>query len=178
MTIDSNILGDKKVVNWKGIFKTEMPLSTCFTERGPEAIQLLASDLPENIRSLSKNSAANVLSRLGATKSPRGPQNSQHNKCYFFTFFRRAKVSAKRARSTRHARRVKAQTKKKIASFSTRPLCHVCLKSGAAPRSLQACLRSPEKRENITPVPQASRKKTSKTSRSMTTLNRLDDFTR
>ena len=177
MTIDSNILGGKKAVNWKGIFKTGMPLSICFTERGPEAIQLLASDLPENIRSLSKNSAANVLSRLGATKSPRGPQNSQHNKCYFFAFFRRAKVSAKRARSTRHARRVKAQ-KKKIASFSTRPLCHECLKSGAAPRSLHACLRSPEKRENITPVLQATRKKTSKTSRSMTMLNRQDDFTR
>ena len=128
-----------------------MPLSTCFTERGPEAIQLLASDLPENIRSLSKNSAANVLSRLGATKSPRGPQNSQHNKCYFFTFFRRAKVSAKRARSTRHARRVKAQ-KKTIASFSTRPLCHACLKSGAAPRSLRAYLRSPEKHEKVTLV--------------------------
>ena len=125
MTIDSNILGDKKVVNWKGIFKTEMPLSTCFTERGPEAIQLLASDLPENIRSLSKNSAANVLSRLGATKSPRGPQNSQHNKCYFFTFFRRAKVSAKRARSTRHARRVKAQTKKNSELFHATPLSRV-----------------------------------------------------
>ena len=74
MTIDLNILGAKKAVNWKGILETGMPLSTCFTERGPEAIQLLAFDLPENIRPLSKISAANILSRLGATKSPRGPQ--------------------------------------------------------------------------------------------------------
>ena len=177
MTIHSNILGGKKAVNWKEIFKTGMLLSTCFTERRPEAIQLHASNLPENIRSLSKISPVKILSRLGATKSPRGPQNSQHNKCYFFAFFRRAKVSAKRARSTRHARRVKAQ-KKKIGSFSARPLRHECLKSGAAPRSLHACLCSPGKCEKITPVLQARRKKTSKTSRSMTMLNRLDDFTR
>ena len=52
----------------KGIFKTGiMPLGTCFTERGLEAIQLHASDLPQNIRSLSKISAANILSRLGAS---------------------------------------------------------------------------------------------------------------
>ena len=68
MTIDSSILEGKKAVNWKEIFKTGiMPLSTCFTERGLEAIQLHASDLPENIRSLSKISAANILSRLGAS---------------------------------------------------------------------------------------------------------------
>ena len=54
-----------------------MPLSTCFTERGPEAIQMHTYDLPENIRSL-KISPVNILSRLGATKSPRRPQNSQH----------------------------------------------------------------------------------------------------
>ena len=136
MTIDSNILGGKKAVNWKGIFKTEMPLSTCFTEPGPEAVQLLASDLPGNIRSLSKNSAANILSRLGATKSPRGPQNSQHNKRYFFAFFRQAKVSAKRARSTRHARRVKAQ-KKNSELFRAPPLSRVsqiCRSSSLASR--------------------------------------------
>ena len=77
MTIDSNILGDKKAVNWKGIFKTGMPLSTCLTKRGPEAIQLHASDLLENIRSLSKISPVNILSRLGATKLPRGAQNHE-----------------------------------------------------------------------------------------------------
>ena len=60
MTIDLNILGGKKAVDWKGIFKTGIPLSTCFTERGPEAIQLRASDLPENIRSPSKISAVNI----------------------------------------------------------------------------------------------------------------------
>ena len=54
-----------------------MPLSTCFTVRGPEAIQMHAHDLPENIRSL-KISPVNILSRLGATKSPRRSQNSQH----------------------------------------------------------------------------------------------------
>ena len=72
MTIDSNILGGKKAVNWKGIFKTGMPLSTCFTERGPEAIQLHASDLPENMRFLSKISPVNIpvplLSHLGSNK--------------------------------------------------------------------------------------------------------------
>ena len=136
MTIDSNILGDKKADNWKEIFETGMLLSNCFTERGPEAIQLLASDLPENIRSLSKISAVNILSRFGATKSPRGPQNSQHNKCYFFAFFRRAKVSAKRARSTRHARRVKAQ-KKNSELFRAPPLSRVsqiCRSSSLASR--------------------------------------------
>ena len=112
MTIDSNILGGKKAVNWKGIFKTEMPLSTCFTEPGPEAIQLLASDLPENIRSLSKNSAANVLSRLGATKSPRGPQNSQHSKCLLFHVLQASE--GEREASEEHQTRaaVKAQKKK------------------------------------------------------------------
>ena len=49
MTIDSNILGGKKAVNWKGIFKTGMPLSNCFTERGPEAIQLYASLICQKI---------------------------------------------------------------------------------------------------------------------------------
>ena len=33
---------------------------------------------------------------------------SLHNRLYFFTFFRRAKASAKRAKNTRHARRGKA----------------------------------------------------------------------
>ena len=70
-------IGGKKAVNWKGIFKTGMPLSTCFTKRGPEAIQLHASDLLENVRSLSKISSVNILSRLGATKSPRGSQNHE-----------------------------------------------------------------------------------------------------
>ena len=37
-----------------------MPLRTCFTERGREAVQLHASDLPEIIRSLSKISAVNI----------------------------------------------------------------------------------------------------------------------
>ena len=53
-------MGAKKAVNWKGIFNMGMPLRTCFTERGREAVQLHASDLPENIRSLSKISAVNI----------------------------------------------------------------------------------------------------------------------
>ena len=129
MTIDSNILGGKKAVNWEGIFKTGIPLSTYFTKRSPEAIQMHASDLPEKIRSLNKTSPMNILPRLGATKSPRGPQNSQRNKRYFFAFFRPAKASAKRVRSARHARLEKA--------FLRLPLSRV---SQARRRSLLASL--------------------------------------
>jgi len=91
-----------------------MNLSTCFTERGPEAIQLHASDLPENIRSLSKISAANFLSRLGATKSSRGPQNSQQNKCYFFAL-------GKREASEEHQTRAAGEGAEKKRDFPRAP---------------------------------------------------------
>ena len=62
-----------------------------------------------------------------------------HNRCYFFqAFFRRAK-------STRHARRGKALF-----------FLSVPRRACDAPRSLRACLRSPEKGEKITPVMQTS----------------------
>ena len=103
MTIDSNILGGKKAVNWEGIFKTGIPLSTYFTKRSPEAIQMHASDLPEKIRSLNKTSPMNILPRLGATKSPRGPQNSQREQALLFCVFQasKGKREASEERQTR-----------------------------------------------------------------------------
>jgi len=160
----------KKAVNWEGIFKTGIPLSTYCTKRSPEAIQMHASDLPEKIRSLNKTSPVNILRpRLGATKSPRGPQNNQRNKRYFFAYFRPAKANAKRARSAWHARQVKA--------FCA-SLCHACLKPGAAPRSLHPYLRSPENGKKSRLFCRQAVKRACKPSRSMTMLNRLDDFTR
>lgn len=69
---------------------------------------------------------------------------SLHNRRFFFflRYFGRGKVSAKRGRSTRHVRRGKRA--EKITRLSRAPL------------SLCACLRSPEKRKNISPIMQAN----------------------
>lgn len=61
---------------------------------------------------------------------------------FFLRYFGRAKVSAKRSRRTRHVRWGKRA--EKITPLSR------------APRSLCACLRSPEKRKKISPIMQAN----------------------
>ena len=57
--------------NWFSLDCDMRVFDCCTNERSPEAIQLLKSDLPENIRFLSKISPVNIL-------SPRRSQNSQH----------------------------------------------------------------------------------------------------
>ena len=72
--------------------------------------------------------------------------SSLQNRRYFFAFFRAAKLSAKRVRSARHVRWWKTQDETTffLRLPSSRVFCCLCF--------LRACLRSPEKREKITPA--------------------------
>ena len=71
---------------------------------------------------------------------------SLHNRCHFFRVFQA--IEGKREASEEHQTRATGEG----VIFSERPPSHV----SDAPRSLRACLRSPEKREKITPVMQTS----------------------